>query len=148
MGFGWLTLRRTAADPDVVVEAWPHPVELPLGDVVLAHFARLDALRALGDDGLLAARLRVADGVVQEQVGPPGSEDLEAIVLRQRTGMLRARRLTTEEAGFVGACDGSLAVEAVVRALAQVLDDDVAELRDDLVPVVRELVRDGYLVLS
>jgi len=88
--------------------------------------------RALLDDrALLQVLPLLADGVVQEQVGPPGAEDPATIVLRQRHGLVRARQVSTAEAALVGACDGTLSVEAIVRALAEILDDDVAELRDD-----------------
>ncbi|MGX1271472.1 methylase of polypeptide subunit release factors [Streptomyces phaeoluteigriseus] len=43
VGFGWITLRRTASDePTITVEEWPHPVEQPLGDTVRAHFEQID----------------------------------------------------------------------------------------------------------
>jgi len=131
----------------VRVEEWPHAVELPLGDAILDHFAALDRLRVLDDRALLQTLPLLADGVVQEQVGAPGAEDPATIVLRQRHGLMRARQVSTEEAALVGACDGTLSVEAIVRALAEILDDEVAELRDDLLPVVRELVVEGYLRL-
>ncbi|MCZ9342783.1 class I SAM-dependent methyltransferase, partial [Streptomyces sp. TRM76130] len=93
VGFGWITLRRSdAADPAVTVEEWPHPVEQPLGDTVRAHFERLDYLRAHDDAALLEARFTLADEVVQEQVGLPGAEDPEHVVLRQNRGMRRATR--------------------------------------------------------
>ena len=47
VGFGWITLRKSGADaPSVTVEEWPHPVEQPLGEAVVAHFDRQDYLRA------------------------------------------------------------------------------------------------------
>lgn len=54
VGFGWITLRRSdAAEPSIVVEEWPHSVEQPLGETVLAHFARQDYLRQHDDASLL-----------------------------------------------------------------------------------------------
>lgn len=100
------------------------------------------------DDALLAARLTQADGVVQEQIGRPGDEDPEHIVLRQRRGLLRAVTAGTAEAGFVGACDGTLPAGTIVDALATVLSVDAAELRAELLPQVRAFVQDGFLEVA
>ncbi|MDH6618421.1 hypothetical protein M2163_005529 [Streptomyces sp. SAI-135] len=82
VGFGWITLRRTgSAEPSITVEEWPHPVEQPLGDTVRAHFERLDYLRAHDDAALLEAHFRLVPEIVQEQVGLPGAEDPEHVVL-------------------------------------------------------------------
>ena len=148
IGFGWVNLRAAGADdPQIRIEDWPHAVEQPLGPAVGAWFDRVDVLR-LPEDALLAATLVVADDVVQEQIGRPGDEDPEHIVLRQRRGLMRARTAGTAEAGFVGACDGTLPVGRIVDALAHVLDVDADALRTDLLPQVRALVSDGYLALA
>lgn len=148
VGFGWIALRRSgAADPSVRIEEWPHAVEQPLAPAVAAWFDRAADLR-ISDDALLAARLVQADGVVQEQVGRPGDEDPEHLVLRQRRGLLRAVTAGTAEAGFVGACDGTLPAGTLVDALATVLDADAAALRADLLPRIRTFVQDGFLELA
>ncbi|WP_051425568.1 DUF7059 domain-containing protein [Jiangella gansuensis] len=146
VGFGWVALRRSgAADPAVRMEEWAHAVEQPLGPEIGAWFDRADTLRS-DDAALLASRLTVAGHVVQEQIGQPGEEDPEHIVLRQHRGLLRAVDAGTAEAGFVGACDGTLPVGVIVDALAAVLSVDAGELRADLLPRVRDLVRDGFLL--
>ena len=148
IGFGWIALRRTGAtDPVVRIEEWPHAVEQPLGPHVSAWFDRAADLR-IDDGDLLATRLTMADDLVQEQVGRPGEEDPEHLVLRQRRGLLRAVTAGTAEAGFVGACDGTLPVGAIVDALATVLETDAAALRADLLPRVRTLVQDGFLEVA
>lgn len=145
IGFGWIALRRTgAADPVVRIEEWPHAVEQPLGSHVAAWFDRTSDLRV--DDGvLLGSRLVLSEDVVQEQVGRPGEEDPEHIVLRQRRGLLRAVTAGTAEAGFVGACDGTLPAGVIADALATVLEADPVALRAELLPQVRTLVQDGFL---
>ncbi|TDD70493.1 methyltransferase domain-containing protein [Jiangella aurantiaca] len=145
IGFGWIALRRSgAADPVVRIEEWPHAVEQPLGPAVGAWFDRVSELR-VRDDELLATRLVQAADVVQEQVGRPGDEDPEHIVLRQRRGLLRAVTAGTAEAGFVGACDGTLPAGTIVDALATVLEADAVALQAELLPRVRTLVQDGFL---
>ena len=131
VGFGWITLRRTGAEePVITVEEWPHAVEQPLG----RHVA--GALRPAGlpaharRRGLLAGRFRSAAEVVQEQVGLPGAEDPEHVVLRQHRGMRRATKVDTVGAGFAGVCDGSLSAGRILDAIAQLVGEDPVLLRD------------------
>ncbi|MFE4665739.1 methyltransferase [Streptomyces sp. NPDC056716] len=146
VGFGWITLRRTdTAVPSVTVEEWPHPVEQPLGDTVVAHFDRLDYLRSRDDAALLEERFRLAAEVVQEQVGLPGAEDPEHVVLRQNRGMRRATRVDTVGAGFAGVCDGSLTAGRILDAIAQLVGEDPVLLRDRTPTQIRLLVEQGFL---
>jgi methylase of polypeptide subunit release factors len=146
VGFGWITLRRTGADrPSVTVEEWPHPVEQPLGPAIEAHFERQDFLRARDDAALLATAFRLAEDVVQEQVGPPGAEDPEHVVLRSARGMRRATRADTVGAGFAGACDGTLPAGRILDAIAQLLGEDPVLLRDRTPESIRLLVEQGFL---
>ncbi|MFE6780271.1 methyltransferase [Streptomyces sp. NPDC057702] len=146
VGFGWITVRKSGADrPSVTVEEWPHPVEQPLGASVRAHFARQDFLRATDDAALLAARFRLAPEVIQEQVGLPGAEDPEHVVLRQNRGMRRATKVDTVGAGFAGVCDGSLSAGRILDAIAQLLGEDPVLLRDRTPESIRLLVEQGFL---
>lgn len=146
VGFGWITLRNAGSDrPAVRIEEWPHPVEQPLGPHIEQWFARQDFLRDHDDAALLASRLRLADGTVQEQVGLPGAEDPEHVILRQGRGMRRATKVDTVGAGFAGACDGSLPAGAILDAIAQLLDEDPVLLRDRTPDSVRLLVEQGFL---
>jgi hypothetical protein len=54
--------------------------------------------------------------------------------------------LSTEQAGFVSACDGELAVGQIVGALGALLGRDDEEFRRNLVREVKELILDGFLV--
>ncbi|MET7679049.1 class I SAM-dependent methyltransferase [Streptomyces sp. NPDC005423] len=146
VGFGWITLRRTAAAvPSITVEEWPHPVEQPLGDTVRAHFERLDYLRANDDAALLAGRFELAAEIVQEQVGLPGAEDPEHVVLRQHRGMRRATKVDTVGAGFAGVCDGTLTAGRILDAIAQLVGEDPVLLRDRTPAQIRLLVEQGFL---
>jgi hypothetical protein len=49
-------------------------------------------------------------------------------------------------AALVGACDGELPVGTLLDAVAQLLGHDPAETRATYLPVVRELVDEGFLV--
>jgi hypothetical protein len=112
---------------------------------VAAHFDRQDFLRAHDDAALLAAHFRLADEVVQEQVGLPGMEDPEHVVLRQNRGMRRATKVDTVSAGFAGVCDGTLSAGRILDAIAQLLGEDPVVLRDRTPESIRLLVEQGFL---
>ncbi|WP_030898449.1 DUF7059 domain-containing protein [Streptomyces sp. NRRL F-5126] len=150
VGFGWITLRKAAlgtvrGGPSIVVEDWPHAVEQPLGEAVEAHFLRQDYLRTHDDAALLAGRFTLAAEVVQEQVGLPGAEDPEHVVLRQHRGMRRATKVDTVGAGFAGVCDGTLSAGRILDAIAQLVEEDPVLLRDRTPESIRLLVGEGYL---
>ncbi|RDG36670.1 DUF7059 domain-containing protein [Streptomyces corynorhini] len=146
VGFGWITLRRSDSDrPSIVAEEWPHPVEQPLGPTVRAHFERQDYLRTHDDAALLTGRFTLAPEVVQEQVGLPGAEDPEHVVLRQNRGMRRATKVDTVAAGFAGVSDGTLSAGRILDAIAQLTGEDAVLLRDRTPQAVRLLVEEGFL---
>ncbi|MFI6345266.1 methyltransferase [Streptomyces sp. NPDC050560] len=146
VGLGWITLRKSGSDrPSLTVEEWPHPVEQPLGDTVAAHFRRQDYLRAHDDAALLAGSFTLAPEVVQEQVGLPGAEDPEHVVLRQHRGMRRATEVDTVGAGFAGVCDGSLSAGRILDAIAQLIGEDPVLLRDRTPAQIRLLIEQGFL---
>jgi len=148
VGFGWITLRRApeGREPVLVAEEWPHPVEQPLGPEIERWFARQDFLREQDDAGLLAAHYLLADEVVQEQIGAPGAEDPEHVVLRQNRGMRRATKVDTVGAGFAGACDGSLPAGSILDAIAHLVGEAPALLRDRAPEQIRLLVEQGFLI--
>lgn len=146
VGFGWITLRKSGAErPSMIAEEWPHPVEQPLGESIRAHFERQEFLRTHDDAALLEARFRLAPEVVQEQVGLPGAEDPEHVVLRQNRGMRRATKVDTVGAGFAGVCDGTLSAGRILDAIAQLVGEDPVLLRDRTPEAIRLLVEQGFL---
>ncbi|RYP87291.1 class I SAM-dependent methyltransferase [Nocardioides guangzhouensis] len=145
VGFGWVNLRRTDAEPVVRLEEWPYDVEQPVAPAIAAWGAAVAHLRDVDDDALAARHLVARADVRQETDGRPGAEDPETIVLRQQRGLRRARKADTVEAALVGACDGDLSVDAILAALAELLGLDPAEVRETRLPVVRELVVEGFL---
>jgi len=148
VGLGFVSLRRVDAEGSTTIVNWPHPVQQPLGSHVAADFERTAWLRGRDDDALSTSRLRLADDVVQEQVGRPGAEDPAYVVLRQQVGFRRAIRSDTATAAFAGACDGTLAVGSLVDAVLQVLElptDGAEAARAALLAEVRGLVAAGML---
>ena len=58
----------------------------------------------------------------------------------------RARRQGRRCSSIVGACDGDLPLGVLVVAVAGLLDVDAKALTDEVVPPLRRLVADGYLL--
>ena len=153
VGFGWITLRKPVAvgtaesgrGPILHLEEWPHTVEQPLGPHIEGWFARQDFLRTHDDAALLATRYRLTEEVVQEQVGAPGADHPEHVILRQNRGMRRATKVDTVGAGFVGVCDGGLTAGEILDAIAALIEEDPVLLRDRTPEQIRMLVEQGFL---
>ena len=56
--------------------------------------------------------------------------------------------MSSELAGIVGACDGELALGAIIDAVAQIVDADAHQLTEQVVPELRTLVRHGLLTAA
>ncbi|POM25854.1 Release factor glutamine methyltransferase [Actinomadura rubteroloni] len=144
VGFGWITLRRRdEGRPVVRVEDLRHAVQEPVGAYVDDV---LNALAEAPEFSTAWGKLRLADGVIQEQVGPPGAPDPERILLRQTSGLRRAAGVGTVEAALAGVCDGTLPLEPLLDAIAQLLAHDPAEVRAHAAAVLPELIADGFLI--
>ncbi|MBZ5734688.1 methyltransferase [Nocardioides sp. TRM66260-LWL] len=141
IGFGWISLRTGGRGARELLE-WPFDVEQPIAPAIAAWG---EAQRA---EVTLASRLVLREDVVQETSGAAGAEDPAAIVLRQQRGLRRARRVDTVEAALAGACDGELTVGQILDALATLLDEDPAALREDHLATARALVAEGFAILA
>ena len=150
IGFGLVTLRRPVVGPVGLrrLEEVTGSVRQPLGGVFAAALDAHDWLAARDDDVLVAERLVVAGDVTEERYLTPGDPDPSIVLLRQGGGFGRTVRAGTALAGFVGACDGELAVGQILGALGALLDVDVDAVAADVLPSVRGLVRDGLLGTS
>ena len=146
VGMGWLFLHKSGtSSPDLRIEEWPHSVSQPVAKAITTHFAAVAPAR-WPDDRLLAERLTRPGDLVQETVGRPGAGDPEHIVLRQPSGLCRAVAVDTALAALVGACDGDLQLGQLVAAVAGLLEVEPAALASDVLPRVRQLVADGFLL--
>jgi len=149
VGFGYLTVRRPRDRPSLRrLERLDGPVAPGLGERIAATLAAHDALAALDDEALAARHLGVAPDVTVERHYWPGDEDPTAMTLRQGGGFQRAEPVGTALAALVGACDGELSVRAIVAALAELLEADQDALSAELLPSIRSLVLDGFLLLE
>jgi methylase of polypeptide subunit release factors len=142
IAFGMVALRRTDQPTRATLLDWPHPVEQPLGAHVGAWFARQ---RALASGPVPDLVLAIAPDVVQEQLGRPGAEDPEHLVLRQQVGLRRAESVCTATAAVAGACDGRLPVGALLTAVREVLGADMQVGDEQVLDEVATLVEAGIL---
>ncbi len=143
VGFGWINLRRVDREASVTFLDWPYAVEQPIAPALAEWAVATDFLSQSPD--LAELRLTRRVDVVQETAGPPGAEDPQTIVLRQQRGLRRARTVDTVEAALVGACDGDLTVSQILGAVALLLDRDPGELAAAYLPLVEQLVAEGWL---
>lgn len=141
VGFGWITLRR-ADRPAVRIEELRHAVEEPVGAYVADV---MDGIARAAEFSTACGRtLGAVPGLVQEQIGPPGAEDPERIVLRQTRRLRRAAGVGTVEAALAGVCDGTLPLAPLLDAIAQLTGMDPAEVRAHADAVLPGLIADGF----
>lgn len=146
IGAGYLTLRAPAGPPTLRrFEHLDTPIGSGAGAAIAAGLAAHDRLQGLSDDALAGTVLVVAPDVTEHRHYWPGEADPTVIELRQGVGLARTRRVDTPTAAVVGACDGDLAVGRIVDAVARLLDADPAAMRAAVLPVVRELLVEGFL---
>ncbi|WP_433466053.1 DUF7059 domain-containing protein [Spirillospora sp. CA-128828] len=143
IGFGWITLRRSER-PAVRIEELRHAVEQPVGAYVRGV---LDGLAKADEFSTGCGRtLGAAPGLVQEQIGPPGAEDPERIVLRQPGRLRRAAGVGTVEAALAGVCDGTLPLAPLLDAIAELTGMDPDQVRAHADAVLPELIADGFFI--
>ncbi|MDC4232403.1 class I SAM-dependent methyltransferase [Actinomyces sp. B33] len=106
----------------------------------------LDALR-LPEDlwGLVLVR---APDVTEERHYVPGSPDPTVMILHQGAALGRSIRVGTAASAVVGACDGELTCGQIAAAVALLTDRAPDEVRDEVGPVLRDLIRAGMLSVA
>ncbi len=148
VAFGVLAMRRRpdGRAPQVVLDEVDQPVAATWGEEVLDHFTRLDALE--GDVLDLAWLLR--DDVRLHQVGTRSDDGwlADRQVLQQERGVRWTGGVDTYGATLLAGCDGTRRLGDLVAVLAASLGLSFADLAAQVVPVVRRLVEQGFLVLG
>jgi methylase of polypeptide subunit release factors len=148
VGMGLITLWRTAAaDPVLVLEDVPQPVEQPVGAHLPAWIERQRWLRATSDEQMLAASLAPAPGLVRERsdlIGPDGWA-AASTRLRQSHGMRWDIEADDAITALVAGCNGWTSLRAPLQVLAAALGRPLDEVTAAALPVVRDLVARGFL---
>ncbi|MDA2809675.1 methyltransferase [Nocardiopsis sp. RSe5-2] len=145
VGFGWICLRNDGAqDAAVRVEELRHEIEQPVGPYLPGVVDGAMTAHRLTDAALLSTHVALAPGVVEERIGVPGAPDPQRIVLRQENGLHRAAQVGTVEAALAGVCDGTMPVGPLLDAIAQLIEQDPAKVREDAPDVLRSLIAEGF----
>ena len=146
IAFGVLALhKRTDGRPTkVVVETVDQPTAATWGEEVLAHFRRRELLE--GD--LLAVPLVLREDVRLHQVATRTEEGWFAHnqLLQQERGLRWSGGVDAYGATLLAACDGSQPLGTLIGILAASAGLSVDEATQDVLPVLRRLVEQGFLV--
>lgn len=149
VGFGWITMHDSGSlDPVVRVEEFGQRVELPVGGYVDGVLDSITRAHRLADAELPGARLALADGVLEERIGPPGAEDPARIILRQTRGLRRSAQVGTVEAALAGVCDGEYPLDPLLAAIAELTGENPDDLRAKASEALRPLIAEGFFHIS
>lgn len=150
IGFGVITVQLPAKrrKPWRELIEITSPVQSPMGPSIDAGLRARTWLAEASDEGLLEAHLTVAADVTEERHGKPGAQDPSVIVVRQGGGLRRAFQVDTAVAAFVSVCDGELATGQALAAIGALLDVPTDQVVSGALPVIRELVADGLLLVG
>ncbi len=151
VGFGYVLVRRPGSGGPTLrrlerLHGSLGENEAGLGVHLGAGLAAHDWEAGITDAALGSSRLAVAPDVTEERHSWPGDDGPTAMLLRQGGGFGRTIQAGTALIALVGACDGELTVGAIAAAIAELLEVDAEQLTDELLPAVRGLIDDGFLV--
>jgi methylase of polypeptide subunit release factors len=150
VAFGWIILRNTGAEqPTIRLEELTRQIEQPLGAHVPEWFERHAFLADTDDEQLLGTALRVAPGVVLEQIAETGDGGWRPTGTRLRqTGGLRASgEIDAVGIGVVGAADGERPLGELLDRIAAQFGLEPATLRTGALDAVRALIEQGFLTV-
>ena len=146
IAFGVLAMHRRSdgRPPRVVLDEVDQQTAATWGEEVTAHFAGRELLE--GD--LLAARLRVRDDVRLHQVAERTDEGwlAEVQLLQQERGLRWTCSVDAYGANLLAACDGTRPLGDLVELLATSVGLSTGEAAEHVIPVVRQLVAQGFLL--
>ncbi|WP_253259431.1 methyltransferase [Subtercola boreus] len=117
-----------------------------LGEYFQTALANYDWQASRDDQSLLTSIVTYAPDVTEERHYWPGQENPTVMTLRQGSGFARTVPLDTALAALVGACDGDLTIGQLCGAIAHLLEVDEEALVADVLPRLRQLVDDGFLL--
>ncbi|SFB45704.1 Methyltransferase small domain-containing protein [Amycolatopsis marina] len=147
IGFGFVTLRRTSAEPVVVCEDLRQAYDDPLGAEAGRWLDRVDWLRDHERD-LLDTAFVVPPTVLLERVDEPGDEGWSTTIrrLHRTDGPGWQHELDELATALLAGCRGALPLSDLLELLAVGHGQDVDELTRTALPMVAELVRHGMLL--
>ena len=144
VAFGVLSMRRRATMGGTVVhDDVPQAVAPRWGEELLGHFARRDAVA--GD--LLGRAWTLRPDVRMHQVARSTGSGWEADVqlLQQESGLRWSGGVDAHGATLLAGCDGTRPLGALLSVLAMSTGLTDGEAADQVLPVVRQLIGQGFL---
>ena len=148
VAFGVLAMhkRTDGRASQVVVDTVDQPTAVTWGEEVLAHFRR----RELVEGDLLAVPLVLREDVRLHQVASRTDEGwiADTQVLQQQRGLRWRGGIDGYGAALLAGCDGTQPLGTLIGILAASADLSVGEATEQVLPVVRRLVEQGFLVPS
>jgi SAM-dependent methyltransferase len=148
VAFGLVALHRRTDGraPQVTLDEVVQPTAATWGEEVVAHFARRELLE--GD--LLRQKLLLRPDVRLHQVATRTEDGWRADnqLLQQEAGLRWTGGVDLYGATLLAACDGTQPLEGLLAVLAASVGLSVAEATEQVLPVVRQLVSQGFLGTS
>ncbi|HUR50781.1 MAG TPA: methyltransferase [Mycobacteriales bacterium] len=145
VAFGVVALHRRTdgLPPQVVLDVVDQRVAPAWGDEVLAHFVR----RGLLEGDLLQTRLRLRPDVRLHEVAARTDDgwSTQTRLLQQEEGLRWNGAVDGYGASLLAACDGTHPLAELIGLLAAAIDEPVGVLTEQVLPVVRRLVEQGFL---
>ena len=148
VGFGVITLHRPSAErvPFVDLMDVRGPVADPMGPTIAAGLLARELLAGLDDEELVEIVWTAAEDVTIEQQLRPGSSEPRAVTAVQGGGLRLRVALDTYAGAYLGVADGSLTPRQALEAIASLLEEDAADVIGTVLPTLRFLVANGFLV--
>ena len=152
VGLGLVALRRHsgAASAEILVaEDVPQAVEQPVGAEIADWFGRQRWLHDTPEAVMLDTRYRTASDLVRTRDAVPTGNGWHVArdVVRQARGMRWELEVDDAIAGLLAGCDGTAPLALELAVLAASIDVAVADVTAAALPVVRDLVGRGVLLV-
>ncbi|QRV02079.1 methyltransferase [Arcanobacterium phocisimile] len=146
IGFGYLVMGGTAGGTAAAPAKKFFDLRGAAPQDMLSVIEAMRRAQHLDEETLSSLRLSNS-GIEEHRHYHPGDADPWLISFASSRSFSDQVQADTVLAGFVSVCDGELTVEQIIVALAQVLEIDSVELREDLIPKVVHMLELGMLAV-
>lgn len=139
--------RRSAATNWILIEENGQMPQEPFGEAILRRFEVNDFLQVATEQELLQVRPRLDPDAYLEQVfcqAAPSwkSQELNLKIANDKVLPVALQPLVAE---FVGACDGSVALQTLIESLASKVSVPAPQVQAECIQIVRRLLQHGFL---
>ena len=151
IGYGLITMRRSSRPTTWLrIDELTQDLAVPCGEAIQDSFDRFTWLaKHSGDEQrLLKQRLTVADDVRlhERSVVSDGQWLVEEAELRLEQGLRHTGSINPQNVGLLASCDGHRTLDEVFQRLADSLGTDITHVARQMLPIVRRLIEQGFLL--